>query len=76
MTRVLFLLYLGLGVFLETGYLTVELYTKFCIDPYSKREFHKKSRVVSFSIAGRPSMFDITIIGSNMHSRSDNNLYY
>ena len=32
--------------------MTVELYTKFCVDPYPKREFHKKSRVVCFSIAG------------------------
>ena len=29
-----------------------ELHTKFCVDPYPKREFHKKLQVVGFSIAG------------------------
>ena len=54
MTRVQFFGHysLGLGNFLEPGSLTVELYSKFCVDLYPKRDFHEKSRVVGFSIAG------------------------
>ena len=36
---------------LMSGSLTVELCSKFCVDPYPKRDFHEKSRVVDFSIA-------------------------
>ena len=37
---------------LEPGSLTVELCNKFCVDPYPKHDFHEKSQVVDFSIAG------------------------
>ena len=40
----------SLGTFLEPGSLTVELYSKICVNPYPKRNF-KKSRVVNLSIA-------------------------
>ena len=39
-------------VVLKPGSLTVEIYSKFCVDPYPKLDFHEKSRVVRFSIAG------------------------
>ena len=32
--------------------MTVELYSKFCIDLYQKREFHKILQMVDFLIAG------------------------
>ena len=42
--------------------MTVELCSKFCVDPYPKREFHEKSRVVDFSIAGH---ILLTIVDNN-----------
>ena len=47
-----FLAITRLGAFLEPGSLTVELCSKFCVDPYPKHDFHEKLRVVDFSIAG------------------------
>ena len=49
MTRVQFG---GHNLVYEPGSLTVELYSKFCVDLYLKRGFHKKSRVVDLLIAG------------------------